>query len=67
MDVPAVLRRGCGATKKTDRQIVSATDLGAFGTKQFRIPFDAAGKAWLPFAVWDSAGNGPFAQPVWVR
>jgi hypothetical protein len=37
------------------------------GTKQFRIPFEAAGKAWVRFAVWDSAGNGAFVQPVWVR
>jgi hypothetical protein len=59
--------RLCGATEEDDRQIVSATDLGAFGTKQFRIPFDAAGKAWVRFAVWDSAGNGAFVQPVWIR
>ena len=56
-----------GDGKKIDRQIVSATDLGAFGTKQFRIPLEAAGKAWVRFAVWDSAGNGAFVQPVWVR
>src|SRR5262245_23846474 len=56
-----------GDGKKIDRQIISATDLAAFGTKQFRIPFEAAGKAWVRFAVWDSAGNGAFVQPVWVR
>src|SRR5207249_2840215 len=42
-----------GDGRKIDRQIVSATDLGAFGTKHFAIPFDAAGKAWVRFAVWD--------------
>jgi hypothetical protein len=56
-----------GDGKKIDRQIISATDLGAFGTKQFRIPFEAAGRAWVRFAAWDSAGNGAFVQPVWVR
>ena len=56
-----------GDGKKIDRQIISATDLGALGTKQFRIPFNAAGKAWVRFAVWDSAGNGGFVQPVWIR
>jgi len=52
--------------KKVDRQVISATDSGPFGTKHFAIPFNAAGKAWVRFAVWDSAGNGAFAQPTWV-
>jgi hypothetical protein len=56
-----------GDGKKIDRQIVRATELGAFGSKRFTIPFDAAGKAWVRFAVWDSAGNGAFVQPVWLR
>jgi hypothetical protein len=47
--------------------VIPATDLGAFGTKKFSIPFDAAGKAWVRFAVWDSAGNGGFVQPVWLK
>ena len=50
-----------------DRQIISATDLPPFGSKRFEIPFDATGKAWVRFAVWDSAGNGAFVQPVWVN
>ena len=52
--------------KKVDRQVISATDSGPFGTKHFAIPFNATGKAWVRFAVWDSAGNGAFAQPTWV-
>src|SRR5262245_48109340 len=52
--------------KKVDRQVISATDLGPFGTKHFAIPFDAAGKSWVRFAVWDSAGNGGFVQPAWL-
>jgi hypothetical protein len=55
-----------GDGKKVDRQVISATDLGPFGTKQFSIPFDAKGKTWVRFAVWDSAGNGGFVQPVWL-
>ncbi|MBW8867596.1 MAG: hypothetical protein JF610_09750 [Acidobacteria bacterium] len=50
-----------------DRQVISATDLPAFGTKHFAIPFAAKGKAWVRFAVWDSAGNGAFVQPVWLH
>jgi hypothetical protein len=53
-----------GDGQKTDRQIISVTDLPAFGKHQFRIPFDAAGKKWVRFALWDSAGNGAFVQPI---
>jgi len=56
-----------GDGKKVDRQVISATDAGAFGTKHFAIPFDATGKSWVRFAVWDSAGNGAFVQPVWLN
>jgi hypothetical protein len=56
-----------GDGKTIDRQIISATDLPPFGTKRFAIPFNAAGKAWVRFAVWDSAGNGAFVQPSWLR
>jgi hypothetical protein len=48
----------------TDRQIVSATDLAPFGSKNFHIPFDPKGVKWVRFAAWDSAGNGAFTQPV---
>ncbi len=50
-----------------DRQVISTTDLPAFGTKHFALPFEAKGKAWVRFAVWDSAGNGAFVQPVWLH
>jgi len=56
-----------GDGKKIDRQVIPATDLPAFGSKHFSIPFDAKGKAWVRFAVWDSAGNGAFVQPVWIK
>lgn len=55
-----------GDGQKTERQIIRATDLGAMGTKHFAIPFDATGKKWVRFAVWDSAVNGAFVQPVWL-
>ncbi len=53
-----------GDGKTVDRRVISATDLPAFGSKRFAIPFDARGKAWVRFAAWDSAGNGAFVQPV---
>jgi len=49
---------------KVDRQTINLSDTLPFGTKDFKIPFDAKGKKWVRFAVWDSAGNGAFAQPV---
>jgi hypothetical protein len=49
---------------KVERQIINLRDTLPFGTKDFKIPFDAKGKKWVRFAVWDSAGNGAFAQPI---
>ncbi len=53
-----------GDGKTTDRQIIPATDLPAFGKKHFEIPFNAAGKKWVRLAVWDVATNGAFVQPM---
>ncbi|MEK7405460.1 MAG: hypothetical protein AAB225_10160 [Acidobacteriota bacterium] len=53
-----------GDGQKTDRQVISATDRPPFASERFAIPFDAAGKKWVRFAAWDSAGNGAFTQPV---
>jgi hypothetical protein len=53
-----------GDGQKTDRQIIPATDLPAFGKQQFRIPFDATGKKWVRFAAWDTAHNGAMVQPI---
>lgn len=53
-----------GDGQHTGRQIIPAADLPAFGKKTFRIPFEAGGKKWVRFAVWDTAGNGAFVQPV---
>jgi hypothetical protein len=56
-----------GDGKTTGRQVVSATDLSAFGKKKFSIPFEAAGKKWVRFAAYDSAGNGALVQPVHLQ
>jgi hypothetical protein len=56
-----------GDGDSTHTQIVSATDLPPFGSKKFSVPFDASGKKWVRFAVWDSAGNGAFTEPVHLR
>src|SRR5205085_572964 len=56
-----------GDGDKTERQVIPATQYGAFGSNRFRVPFDAAGKKWVRFAAWDSAGNGAFTQPMMLR
>jgi len=53
--------------KKVDRELISLKDMAPFGSRKFRLPFDAAGKKWVRFAVWDSAGNGALAQPVHLQ
>jgi hypothetical protein len=53
---------GDGST--VNRQVIPATGLAPFGNHRYRIPFDAAGKKWVRFAAWDSAGNGALTQPV---
>jgi hypothetical protein len=56
-----------GDGTKTERQIIPLSDMAPLSNHQFQIPFDAAGKKWVRFAVWDSAGNGALTQPVRLK
>ena len=56
-----------GDGEKVSRQVIDMKGLPPAGSHKFRIPFDAAGKKWVRFAVWDSAGNGAFTQPVHLK
>jgi len=56
-----------GDGSKIERRVIPAKDLPPFGKKHFSIPFEASGKSWVRFAVWDSAGDGAFVQPSWLR
>jgi hypothetical protein len=49
------------------RKKISLTDTTPFGTKSFKIPFDATGKKWIRFSVWDSAGDGAYVQPIQLK
>ena len=49
---------------KVDRRIIKLTDTTAFGKKKFSIPFDATGKKWVRFTVWDAAMDGAWVQPI---
>jgi hypothetical protein len=53
-----------GDGQHTGRQTIAVTDLPPFGKHHFQIPFNADGKKWVRFAVWDSAGEGAFVQPI---
>jgi hypothetical protein len=55
-----------GDGKTVNKQVISATDLQAFGTKKLSLPFNATGKKWVRFSMWDVAGNGGFTQPQWL-
>jgi len=47
-----VSRNWYGAMGQTvDRKIISLTGMGPFASHKFRVPFDAAGKKWVRFAV----------------
>jgi hypothetical protein len=56
-----------GDGETTHTQMIPATDLAPFGSRKFSIPFETAGKKWVRFAVWDSAGNGAFTQPLHLK
>jgi hypothetical protein len=56
-----------GDGETVGREIVRATDQPPNGTRHFSIPFNASGQKWVRFAVWDSAVNGAFVQPLWLE
>jgi hypothetical protein len=55
-----------GDGKTVSKQVIPATDMQAFGTRKLSLPFDATGRKWVRFAMWDVAGNGGFTQPQWL-
>ena len=50
-----------------ERQVIDMKAMAPHSSHKFRVPFDATGKKWVRFAVWDSAGNGAFTQPVHLK
>ena len=56
-----------GDGKTVSKKTITATDMQAFGTEKLSLPFDAAGKKWVRFSMWDVAGNGAFTQPQWLN
>ena len=50
----------------TQREVIATTDLPAFGSKRFELPFAVGDKKWVRFAAYDVATNGAMVQPVWL-
>ena len=55
-----------GDGKTVNRQVIPASEMQAFGTRKLSLPFNATGKKWVRFSMWDVAGNGAFTQPQWL-
>jgi hypothetical protein len=53
-----------GDGTRTGHQFIDLRDTMPFGTKEFKIPFDATGKKWIRLSVWDSTGSGAWDNPV---
>jgi hypothetical protein len=54
-----------GDGEKTHRKTYSLETTRAFGKHKIEFDVDAPGWRWARLAVWDIAGNGAFANPVW--
>ncbi len=53
-----------GDGTKTYRKIVSVPETVQFGRNRFQMREKLSGARWARFAVWDTAANGAFTQPV---
>jgi hypothetical protein len=54
-----------GDGEKTHRQMYSLETTREFGAQKIEFDVDAPGWRWARMAVWDIAGDGAFANPVW--
>jgi hypothetical protein len=56
-----------GDGTKVFHKIVNLSDTMPFGSKELKIPFDAAGAKWAYVSVWDTMESGAWANPVIVK
>ncbi|MEX2261695.1 MAG: hypothetical protein WD696_07075 [Bryobacteraceae bacterium] len=54
-----------GDGEKTHRKTHSLETTREFGKQKIEFEVEAPGWRWARLAVWDVAGNGAFANPVW--
>ena len=53
-----------GDGNRIEHKFIDLKDTMPFGTKEFKIPFDATGKKWIRLSVWDSTGSGAWDNPI---
>ena len=53
-----------GDGTRIEHKFIDLRDTMPFGTKEFKIPFDATGKKWIRLSVWDSTGSGAWDNPI---
>jgi len=56
-----------GDGERVDRRVLQTPDAVAFGTRHIEVPVDLSRQKWVRFAAWDSAVNGAFTQPVFLK
>jgi hypothetical protein len=56
-----------GDGERVERKILRTPDTEAFGTRHIEIPVDLSREKWVRFAVWDSAVDGAFTQPMFLK
>ncbi|MFL6414240.1 MAG: hypothetical protein ACJ74Y_01020 [Bryobacteraceae bacterium] len=54
-----------GDGRKIHRKIIPLSSTRQFGNQKFTWTAKAPGWKWARLAIWDSAGNGAFTNPVW--
>lgn len=49
------------------RQRIDLSDTPAFANGTLKMPLDLTHRRWVRLEVWDIAGNGAFAPPIWLE
>lgn len=56
-----------GDGRRVFRDRVELPDTAAFGSREFTLTPDLAGRTWVRVEAWDVAADGAFTQPVWIE
>jgi hypothetical protein len=56
-----------GDGERVYHEKISMRDTKSFGSREFSLPVNLAGRKWVRVEVWDIASNGAFTQSVWIE
>ena len=56
-----------GDGRQVYRERIDLSDTGSFGTRELNASADLKGRTWVRFEIWDTARNGAFTPPVWLK